>query len=1736
MRTAIAHLRRHRLVTLTTLALLIGAVATAWAYFSATGAGTASARVGSLSAPANVTATPGAGTVALGWDPVTGIPTGTVSYYITRDGQPAAGNCGTPNAPISNTNCTDEGLSAGEHTYTVTAVWRTWTATSASQQVTVAAGATEKIVLTASTGDLASGSTRTITATVEDADGNTISNGPDSTAAVTFAQTGGSGSVGGLSTVTATGGVATATVTGKAAGGVTLGASASLADGNVSSNPLTFNVTAGPPVFLQAFLGNWQQTTVGTAFADRLAALVEDDYGNPVPGDSVTFTAPSTGASGTFAGGGTTTTATTDGAGLATAPVFTANTTTGTTFGEYTVNASADGNTVGFFLTNKPGPASKLTFTQQPRASTPGIAFTTQPTVAVEDEYGNPAPGGNVTLQITDGTGADGATLTCAANPVSVDYMGVATFSGCAIDKAGTGYTLTATDGNLTPAVSDAFDLTAPGACPCTIFSDSDTPDRSANDNQGGIELGVRFRSDTDGYITGVRFYKPAEDTGQHIGHLWTNDGQLLATATFTGESASGWQQATFPNPVKITAGTTYVASYYSPSGYFAVTPSYFSNAGHDSPPLHALQDGLDGANGVFKYGADGFPNQAPQPGGSNYWPDAVFNYTATDTTPPTVASVTPTDAATSLPITGTTVTARFDEPLDSSTVNANTFVLRTSDGTQVEASVTYDAATWTATLTPNADLSHSITYTATVKGGSGGVTDSAGNPLAQDYSWSFSTAAATPLPQGPGGPILLMANPDDPYTSYYAEILRTEGLDEFAVKDSSQVTADTLKNYDVVLLGQRSLTDAQASMLEDWVNGGGDLIAMRPDAKLAGLLGLGSESGTLSNGYIKIDTSRPPGQGITGDTMQFHDTADEWTTAGARTVATLYSDATTATSNPAVTLNNVGSNGGQAAAFTYDLARSIVQTRQGNPAWAGQSRDGQTGPIRADNLFYPDWINMSKVAIPQADEQQRLLANLITEMEDSRMPLPRFWYFPRGLDAAVVMTSDDEGSGLFPSRLDQLISASPAGCSVDDWQCIRQSVYIIWPDFSDPATYVNPVDPITDDEVASYQNDGFDIGLHLYTGCADYTDDQLNADFTDQLNAFAQSFPSLAAPATERTHCVAWSDWAGTPKAEAAHGIRMDLNYYPVPPDWVNNQAGMFTGSGMPQRFADTDGSIIDVYQEATEVTDESGFTDIPGTVNTLLDNALGADGYYGAFTVNLHTNRDDSADVAAIVNNAQQRGVPVISAKQLLTWTDGRNQSSFTNESFTNGQLHFTVNQASGANGLNAMLPVNTPEGKLQDVTYNGTDVNTSTRTIKGVDYAFFTAQSGDYAADYAKDTTPPAVSQVAAQANADGTATITWSTDEPSDSRVDYGTSTANLDQSKSDDTLSTSHSIDVSGLSNRTTYYYRVTSQDEAGNSATSPAPPADPNTFQVPAAQLVDSAVPDFAAGTTDNTLVGETAAGMDGEIQLAPAVAEEFDGTALPPDWTATVLGDGGTATVSRGTLTVDGAQTSTNALYDPGHTLEFEATFSADPYQHVGFGNTLANPPWAIFSTGGGSLPVGFYARTAEGSTMRNTPITGIDPTQPHRYQIVWTTSSVDYYVDGTEVDSAPIEITDQMRPIASDLNVGGGSASVYWLRMSPYSTTGTFTSRVLDAGAAGANWTKLDAATNLPAGTSISVQTRSGNTSTPDGSWSDWQDVAADGTIASPSGRYIQYRATLATTDATQTPTLQSVTISAS
>lgn len=613
-----------------------------------------------------------------------------------------------------------------------------------------------------------------------------------------------------------------------------------------------------------------------------------------------------------------------------------------------------------------------------------------------------------------------------------------------------------------------------------------------------------------------------------------------------------------------------------------------------------------------------------------------------------------------------------------------------------------------------------------------------AGSPPAT-ATGSFSMAVVLP------SPILVLTNAANPFTAYYSEILLTEGLNSFALADASTLSAGMLAQREVVILGEQALTEAQVITLSNWVHQGGNLVALRPDKKLAGLLGLADVAATLSEGYLLVNTAAGPGAGIVGETMQFHGTADRYTLDGASSLATLYANASTPTANPAVTLRDVGPNGGQAAAFTYDLARSVVYTRQGNPAWEGQERDG-IAPLRSSDLFFgnaggdpqPDWVDFDKIAIPQADEQQRMLANLILQMNADRRLMPRFWYFPDGHKAAIVMTGDDHASNGTTAHFDQFLATSGTNTLVDEWKTIRST------------SYIYPNTPLSDAAAAAYHAAGFEIGLHCSSGCGNYTANDLDGYFQTQLQQLAQNFPSLPPPRTHRMHCIAWSGYTILAEVGLQYGIRLDTSYYYWPAGWVQNRPGLFTGSGMAMRFATTSGNLINVYQAATQMTDESGQT-FPYTSDVLLDRALGPEGYYGYFVANMHTDPDDAvpgrmslAWANSIIASALDRGVPVISAQQLLTWLDGRNGSSLRPISSTLNSESFTVTTAEGARGLQVMVPVRSGY-MVTAVRHNGLPLTYLPRSVKGMSYAVIPARNGSYEVDYALDTIPPVVAAV-------------------------------------------------------------------------------------------------------------------------------------------------------------------------------------------------------------------------------------------------------------------------------------------------------------------------------------------------------------------------------------------------------
>jgi hypothetical protein len=319
-------------------------------------------------------------------------------------------------------------------------------------------------------------------------------------------------------------------------------------------------------------------------------------------------------------------------------------------------------------------------------------------------------------------------------------------------------YTVTLKGGPDEPNIRDMLDTplesdytwsfttaAAPPPIPTsTIFASAVTPANPISDDSQAVEVGMKFRSDVDGFITGVRFYKgSAANGGRHVGHLWAGDGTLLGSSDFFAETDSGWQQRLFLLPIPIMANTTYVVSYFAPQGHYAADPRYFASTGVDTPPLHALRDGVDGGDGVLIHSPTGeFPTGTDM--STNYYVDVVFSPAIS---PPQVLSTTPSPGGTFIASNSGppfSFTATFTEPLDPTSVNAETVLLRDTANNPVPCAISLEAGNHTVRITPQRSLVIVTGYTVVLRGGfEPHITSASGAPLAADYEWSFMTDAA---------------------------------------------------------------------------------------------------------------------------------------------------------------------------------------------------------------------------------------------------------------------------------------------------------------------------------------------------------------------------------------------------------------------------------------------------------------------------------------------------------------------------------------------------------------------------------------------------------------------------------------------------------------------------------------------------------------------------------------------------------------------------------------------------------------------------------------------------------------------------------------------------------------------------------------------------------------------------------------------------------------------------------
>ncbi len=962
--------------------------------------------------------------------------------------------------------------------------------------------------------------------------------------------------------------------------------------------------------------------------------------------------------------------------------------------------------------------------------------------------------------------------------------------------------------------------------------------------------------------------------------------------------------------------------------------------------------------------------------------------------------------------------------------------------------------------------------------------------------------ALAAPLQaQSAAPPILLVVNSAaaNKFGIYLGEILRAEGLNAYEVKQLSVLTAGDLAAHDVTILAETPLTASQAALFSTHVAGGGKLIAMRPDAQIAGLFGLSAPSGTYSDPYVQIDATallgaERPGEGLPTATLQTHGTAGRYTLNGGVQIARLYSNASTATVFPAV----AGSATGRTAAFAYDLAMSVVYTRQGNPASANIDRDGD-GVIRAIDLFQrigsgPTWVDRDRMPIPQADVQQRLFARLVQQLAAQSKPLPQLWYFPGAAKTLIIPTGDAHANPTSYYQ-NQINSLAPYGGKM--------------------TFYLSPAADPAPASLATWATQGHDFSIHPY----------VNTSFPNgygQTISWFQSYYQRNPSRSVRNHQTAWSGWTDAATVAAQSGFALDANFYTwgtwlKKPDntWAS---GYVTGSGRPMKFISSQGTLIPVYQQLTQLVDEYLFP-VDGMQNLTSSQAFAISkqmidasqaGDYAALMTQFHVDYFSGPVetwAQATLAYAQNLGVPIWTSAQWLNFIETRDNAAFNNVVWNAGagRLDFNLSAGTSTPSLSFMLPLQSSSGALSSVLVDGLPVAFTTFTVSGRNQALVSVAAGNHtiAAVYGgaapTATSTPQVAPTSTPTSIPTNAPTNTPTNTPVNTPV--GTATPTL--------ISTPAPTSTTG-------------------------PTATPTT--PPVGGLTQTTYIDFEACGVGASVVASSLDG--GSLRLAPALVDDFDGSQIDGGrWLAGTWSGGAYAPVpAAGVLTLagnSGGWVRSQSTYTRGEA-EFVAEFGNGAWQHLGFGSVGFDANrYLIFSTvnGNGNL----YARANNNGSEQFVSL-GAIPTGMRRYHIGWsavnsTTDRVRFSIDGQLRAEFTLASAGASNFVVYLSNNGAAPLRITRATAGPaYAANGTWNSCTIDAGASQL-WSNIGWQGDVVAGGAVNVQARWGADGT---NWSAWSAVPSAGLAINPAARYVEYTASLAG-NGSSSSSMNAVTIAA-
>jgi methionine-rich copper-binding protein CopC len=1208
--------------------------------------------------------------------------------------------------------------------------------------------------------------------------------------------------------------------------------------------------------------------------------------------------------------------------------------------------------------------------------------------------------------------------------------------------------------GNIeTPSTGVSVNVLLPTGS-VSIWGPTAVPQTPSTTDTSPTEVGVKFQTEISGYITGIRFYKGSANTGTHVGHLWDSNGNLLASATFTNETATGWQEVTFATPVAVTAGQTYLASYYAPKGGYAADVGYFMFQPTTNGPLVALSDAAaSGGQGVYSYGlGGGFPTSSF--GATNYWVDVVF-FAPPETTPPTVVSETPAQASGGVPI-GAQVKATFSDRVLSNTIN---FTLRDANNNLVAATLSYDAASETAVLTPNAPLAGFATYTATVSG----VKDLSGNAMTAPVSWTFTTGSAT------APPVVVAMTPVGGATSVASattvSVTFNEGVQSntisFILNDGNGVVVPGTTGYDANNLTATFTPGAALNTLSTYTA----TVSGATDAAGNVMAPLSWQFQTAPAQYTLWNATATPAVASAADPSAVEVGVKFMTdVAGTISGVRFYKGA-----------GNTGTHVAHLWDAFGDPLASATYTGESSAGW-------QSVAFSAPVVIDPNTTYIVSYFAPNGGYSYNSAYFASSGVNSGPLHALSnaagggdgvFFYgvggFPTASYNATNYWVDPVFNAIPDTTPPTVVSQSP----VPNATAVSNNTAVV------TATFSESVQPGTITFVLKDANNNVVPGTLTYDArsrTATLSPNALLAGFTTYtatLSGAVDLSGNVMAPASWSftTGKPAYSFWnAGATPAVASVN---DPNPVELGVRFTTDTPGVVTGIRFYKGPANTGTHVGRLWTASGTLLATVTFT-----------NETASGWQQANFSSPVAINAGATYVISYFAPNGGYADTP----------------SFFASAGVNAGPLHALADGVNGGNGVYRYAA----NGGFPNASYNSSNywvdiVFSSTGVIPTVTTESPTPQ----AAGVAAGATVTATFNEAVQAGSI-VFTLQDSSGNAVAASVSYNSATFTAVLTPS------------APLAANAVYTASISATDNSGTPMTAPF------TWSFTTAGVwVQTTAADFAAGTVNGTTV--TSAG-GGAVQLASNFSDDFNGTSLNGSaWTTAVWNSGGGATVAGSVASVSGAEILSTQTF-VGIPVEANMAFAAAPWQHFGLATdfaAVAGNYWAIFSTMGTTNTL--FARVNINGATQDVSL-GALPSGFHVYRVEPVAGVFSFYIDGvlkaTLNGAAP---SGTALKIAFSSYLTGQALQVDWVRQ----MGGTFSSSVLNAGGV-VTWGAVNWTASVPAGTQLIVLTRTGNTATPDGTWSNWAVDTNGGTVASPAGRYLQYMVIFITTDPSSTPAL--------